>query len=586
MLLEALELPLKVSGSAFKMGIAAASASVAALVAGMGLAIKATFKWADEMDAMQDVMGITNKEAAALNFTLRKSGTDTETFTKGMVILGKGLVDSKGKLDVTGKALKSWGINVLDANGVLKDQVTLVDEISNKYNTFATQQEKVNFLTETFGKSGAGLIDFFDTLAADGGIDAVAAKVERLGLAIDPNRYEQFNRNLEELKLVGLGLAVNFTEKVMPVIEKFLEMISDPKGIDVSKILAWADNTIASFIKGLGDSINNWVSSGGPEAFSEALISWIEGIGDSDAAKSKTQIAMEHLVKAMGDALANIDWAGVWAAIDAKLDELDPIVLAAIDNAFIKADEAIKNALIRINATFNNWVATDVTNALNNFDATTQQKVNTAMSNLLANERTGLANAAASFSTWATSTVPAALSSFGANITNVMQTALSQLKVSLNSKLTDIAKEFYARGTGWANQAAQGFEAGKQVILGKIREIVGLINAILKKIITSFTLTFSMPSLPSWMGGGGGGGGVGGGTNSSHPRPNSGRASGGPVIGGQSYNVAEFFKPERFTPNVSGRIDPMQQQTVNAVIDEGRLARTIVTAMMQAWNSG
>src|SRR6185503_20586781 len=111
----------------------------------------------------------TDKTAAALNFTLRKSGTNTEALTKGMTILSKGLVKADGSLDTTGKSLKAWGIDVLDANGMLKDQTTLIGEISDKYASFGTQQEKVNFLTETFGRSGAELIYFFDTLAADGG---------------------------------------------------------------------------------------------------------------------------------------------------------------------------------------------------------------------------------------------------------------------------------------------------------------------------------------------------------------------------------------------------------------------------------
>ena len=108
MLLEELVLPLKTDSTAFKAGLAAAAAGVAALVAGMGLAIKATFKWADELDSIQDIMGVTNKTAAALNFTLRKSGTSTEALTKGMTILSKGLIKADGSLDATGKSLKAW----------------------------------------------------------------------------------------------------------------------------------------------------------------------------------------------------------------------------------------------------------------------------------------------------------------------------------------------------------------------------------------------------------------------------------------------------------------------------------------------
>jgi len=41
------------------------------------------------------------------------------------------------------------------------------------------------------------------------------------------------------------------------------------------------------------------------------------------------------------------------------------------------------------------------------------------------------------------------------------------------------------------------------------------------------------------------------------------RASGGPVSAGQQYQVAEFFRPETFTPSTNGRVDPMQSNSSN-----------------------
>jgi hypothetical protein len=63
---------------------------------------------------------------------------------------------------------------------------------------------------------------------------------------------------------------------------------------------------------------------------------------------------------------------------------------------------------------------------------------------------------------------------------------------------------------------------------------------------------------------------------------NSNRASGGPVIAGQSYNVSEFFQPERFTPNTSGRIDRISdQQNVTVRFDEDRLVRVLKSVLQQ-----
>src|SRR5574341_1071933 len=197
------------------------TAAVGAITVGFGKMVDITFDWANRMDSVQDIMGGTTEQAAAFNFVLDKSGTDVNTFTQGMTILEKGLVAADGSLDTTGKKLSEFGINVLDANGKVKDQAGLISEISNKYNQFGTQQERVNFLTEVFGKSGANLIDVFDTLAAEGGLDAVTQKGKDLGLVIDPDKYEEFQRNLNEIKLGGQALAIIVIDKLMPALEDF-----------------------------------------------------------------------------------------------------------------------------------------------------------------------------------------------------------------------------------------------------------------------------------------------------------------------------------------------------------------------------
>lgn len=294
--LETLTLPLAVSGAAFASGIGTAIAGVTALVGAMAVVTKATFKWADELDSIQDVIGGTNEEAAAFNFTLRKSGTDTETFNKSLVIMNKGLIKADGTLDTVGKAMETWGINVKDANGNLKPQSQLIDEVAKKYSSLGTQQEKINFLTEVFGRGGAEMIDFFDTLAADGGIDAVTQKVKDLGLAIDPQRYENFNRSLEELKLVGLGLAVTFTEKLMPVFEGLLNWVNTFRGLSASDAL-----------EKLGKDFSAWANSIDWEKVSADIIAGIDSV---DWARVGASIHNGLSVSVNG-----IDWSGLFSSI-------------------------------------------------------------------------------------------------------------------------------------------------------------------------------------------------------------------------------------------------------------------------------
>lgn len=308
--LEKLTLPLEVADKAFNKGVALAAAGVGALVGAMGVAIKATFDWANELDAIGDVMDVTTEQAAAFGFVARKSGVATETFTKGVVILSKGLVKADGSLDTTGKSLEEWGISVKHVNGNLKSQTDLIDDVAQKYGTLGTQQEKVNFLTEVFGKSGAELIDFFDVMAAEGGLDAVTEKVKAFGLAIDPARYENFQRNLEEIKLIGTGLAVTFTESIMPALEGLLGWVGNFAAADPAaqfQMLKDAAHDVLGGLFNLTDMFEQGVNNVDWAGLSQTLANGINNI-DWSMVGIYIRGGITNVLQGIGTVVSEIDW--------------------------------------------------------------------------------------------------------------------------------------------------------------------------------------------------------------------------------------------------------------------------------------
>lgn len=390
-------------------GVGLVTAAVGVAVAGFGKMVDITFDWANQLDSIQDVMGGTTKQAAALNFVVQKSGVDIQTFTKGMTTLEKGLVTADGQLDTTGKKLAQFGINVLDANGKVKDQADLVSEISNKYNQFGTQQERVNFLTEAFEKSGADLIDVFDTLANEGGLDATAEKVEKLGLVIDPEKYERFQRNLAEIKLAGQGLAITVVDKLMPALEDFSD---------------W------------------WVNDGLP--FMMQMIEWVDkNTVRWENIKTTWQTHVAPVLSQLGSLFTNIN------GIMERLDPSTERVAGKFTLLGIVQREAVA-------------VATIVNGVLKGIE-NTLRVVNAALET-------------------------------GIRLWDAFKNGMSQIK-----------------------------------------------NMVIPK-----------PSSPT-----------------------GNRATGGPVLGGVGYNVVELGRPEVFTPNTSGRIDPAKPQTVVAQVDEFMLGRVI-----------
>lgn len=328
-------------------------------------AVAQTFKWADGMDHLGDVTGMTNEQTAAWAFTVRKAGGDVDAFANSTVILTKGLFDSEGKLSTTGKALEDFGVSITDANGNVKDQATLMSDIAGKYATFGTATERVDFLTNIFGRSGANLVDVFDTLAQEGGIDAVSQKVKDLGLAIDPDRYEQFTRNLEELKLAGTGIAIEFTEMLMPALESMLSWGTRFAGQDWAGKMQMVQDELAKFsLPDITQKFEDWVASVDWDAVSTDFAKWITTVdwagGVTDAINSAV-----NLETAFIDLIQRTNWGAVGSALKGALVG---IMRDAIGRAL---GEAWEGAAVEF------WKMVD--NAFNsNFGAIAQESANRA----------------------------------------------------------------------------------------------------------------------------------------------------------------------------------------------------------------
>ncbi len=257
MLLEKLVIPIGFDTGLLMAGIDA----VTGLITG---AVERTQEWTEGMDALGDVTGMSEDKLAAWSFVAKKAGVEISDLSNATTIMAKGLLDSTGELSTTGKALQDFGIDVLDAGGNVRDQSALMDEIGKKYAEFGTQTERVDFLTNIFGRSGAKLVDVFDTMANEGGIDQVKKKVEALGLVLDPTQYEEFQRNLNEVDLTFTGLANAFTGPLLPgatsLLETFTKWVQSP----------WVADAIANIGDKLGDlasDIATGIETGDWDAF-------------------------------------------------------------------------------------------------------------------------------------------------------------------------------------------------------------------------------------------------------------------------------------------------------------------------------
>lgn len=295
MLLEKLVIPISFDTGMLMAGIDA----ITGLITG---AVDRTREWAEGMDALGDVTGMSEDKLAAWSFVAKKAGVEISDLSSATTIMAKGLLDSSGELSTTGKALQDFGVDVLDSGGKVRDQSELMNDIAKKYAEFGTQTERVDFLTNIFGRSGAKLVDVFDTMANEGGIDQVKKKVESLGLVLDPTQYEEFQRNLNEVDLTFTGLANAFTGPLLPGAKSLLETFTK-----------WVQSP--------------WVAEG------------IAAIGES--------------LGTLIDDIANRDWSKLWGDLQNLLPNLDPVALTQAFEDWVASVD-----WNQISTTFAQWIKT------------------------------------------------------------------------------------------------------------------------------------------------------------------------------------------------------------------------------------
>jgi hypothetical protein len=253
--LSELVVPLTMATAGFMTGVGVAVAGAAAVGAAIVGTVKATIDLAEKYDDLGDKLGISGNEAAGYILLLKESGVETETFTKAMLINGKGLVDLEGKLGPTGKAYASLGISVYDANGNLKTATTLFEEAAPIISAIKDPTERARIEMQLFGKAGAELNDTIDIMGAQG-MPALSAQAEKLGLAMSPERVaavEQMGRKWEEFKAAIMGVTVSIGLAFMPILDGLMPVLNNLIGFISSTAVPWIQINLPKAIQVLSD---------------------------------------------------------------------------------------------------------------------------------------------------------------------------------------------------------------------------------------------------------------------------------------------------------------------------------------------
>ena len=173
----------------------------------------------DSMNDLRQKTGIGVQALSDLKAAAEKGGVDfgqlegsLKKFSQTLAKAGAGSAQAQA-------GFRALGISVKENDGTLKTSDRLLLEIADKFENLEDGPEKAAVAMAIFGKTGADLIPVLN-----GGRDAI----EGLGIQMSEEFVRQsdaFNDKITTIKNNIVGFAANIAEKVLPHLNKFLDLL-------------------------------------------------------------------------------------------------------------------------------------------------------------------------------------------------------------------------------------------------------------------------------------------------------------------------------------------------------------------------
>jgi len=250
----------KASGLSSKMktGIATAAKWGTAIAAGAAAAGAGVMKVAmnsaaaaDEVDKMSQKIGISKEGYQEWSYVLGQNGMDISSLQMGMKTLVTqmdGVVSgSKSSIEMFDKL----GLSVTDANGALKDQETMMNEVMVALADMPNGTEKARLATELFGRSGAELMPMLNQ--GSGAMQELTQRAHDLGLVMSDDAVNAgvvLGDTMDDVKK-SLGMvATELGVQLMPIVQMALEWVIQHMP-EIKAFVSDAMTTVGTVIKAI-----------------------------------------------------------------------------------------------------------------------------------------------------------------------------------------------------------------------------------------------------------------------------------------------------------------------------------------------
>lgn len=175
----------------------------------------------DQLAKMSSKIGASVESLSSFSYGAKLAGTDIETLERSMFRLASTVQDAvNDPLNDQARLFREIGVNIADSSGQIRSIDAIMEDVGDRFAATADDAEKTIVAVKLFGKSGADLIPFLNTMRQTGD------EARRTGNIISTEfakSAENFNDSITRLQEGSQRLARAVLGEIVPALDELLQ---------------------------------------------------------------------------------------------------------------------------------------------------------------------------------------------------------------------------------------------------------------------------------------------------------------------------------------------------------------------------
>jgi len=286
----------------------------AAILAGGALGVAMVRNVANTADALGKLStrtGVAVEDLSRLQYAASLSDVSTEQLSGGITRLSRNMSDAAAGTGEAGKAFEAMGISVANADGTLRAQRDVLNDVADRFATYEDGAQKSALAQQIFGRAGAQMITMLN--GGSKALKEMADESDRLGNTIDTKTArsaERFNDNITRLNTAVGGMSRTIAGPVIQSLadlsDSMFEAYKQGKGLlgVIDAIIAGPTGKRKNIQDAAEDVKRLWIEYNKLEDQAAGQDVGTQAVNEAEMAYSRYMDSMRNYSKLLADQIA------------------------------------------------------------------------------------------------------------------------------------------------------------------------------------------------------------------------------------------------------------------------------------------